>query len=464
MEGGPVPLRMLTRGGFAALLAASLCAQQDPAQDPAAPTAASAPDRRGLPAPFPSPPFPSAEYQGVPIVGVPLNTTRWPTTDLLYSAIPALEPSRFRVYGWLNTSANVSSSRNSNLPSAYWQVPNSVQLEQGALRFEREVDSVQRDHVDWGFRVSMLYGTNYRWMTAGGWYSDQLLERNELYGFDTPEFYFELYAPGLGEGSILRLGRWVATPDIEVQFAFDNYLATHSLMFSYDTYTVTGAMLTTMLNDQWQVQGGVHAGTDMAPWFEGATLTGTLGVRWVAADNDDSVYLVMNAINDAKFQRFEQDGQPAGADNYNYVTGTWQHRVDADIHTKFQGIALWQRDAVVGGRPSLGPVRSFGGGGGIGADIPGTTWSYGLLNYSMLRLDDRSFVTMRNEWWRDEDGARTGFAGNYTEHALGLTFNATPSVQVRPEAVYYRNWDTRTFDLGQDRGVWILGFDVTVRF
>jgi len=388
----------------------------------------------------------------------------WPTTDLLYDALPGAADARLRAYGWITTSANLSNARNSNLPSSYLLVPNSAQVEQVVMRLEREPDTVQQKEWDWGFRTTFLYGTNYRWMTAGGWFSDQLLERNELYGFDPTEVYFDLYAPSIGEGTVFRIGRWVACPDIETQFAPDNFMATHSLLFTHDTYTQTGAMATTMLDRQWTVQWGLHAGTDMAPWYEGAVLTGMLGIRWVAEDNNDSVYLVLNAINEGKFQRFEQDGQPAGADNFNYVVGTWQHRLDEDVQTRFESYVLWQDDAVVGGRPSLGPVRDFGGGGGIGADIPGTTFTYGLLNYSLFRIDDRSFWTLRNEWWRDEDGARSGFRGNYTSHGVGLTFNLTPSLQFRPECVYYRNWDRRAFDLGTDRGVGVLGFDVTLRF
>lgn len=421
-------------------------------------------ERRALPAPFPSPPFPSGEYQGYPLIGVPPVTTRWPTTDLLADVVPAVDDWRIRTYGWVTTSANLSSARRSNLPSSYWLVPDSAQLEQAVLRCEREVDSAQTDDVDWGFRATFLYGTNYRWMTAGGWFSDQLLERNELYGFDPTELYVDVYVPGVAEGTILRVGRWVACPDIETQFAPDNYMATHSLLFTHDTYTQTGAMLTTMLDRQWSIQFGAHAGTDMAPWFEGATLTGMLGVRWVAADNADSVYLVLNAINEGKFRRFEQDGEPAGADNFNYLVGSWQHLFDADVHTKFESYVLWQEDAPVGGRPSLGPVRGFGGGGGIGADIPGTSFSYGALNYTMFRIADDAFWALRNEWWRDEDGARSGFAGDYTSHGVGLTWNATPSLQFRPEAAYYRNWDRRAFDLGEDQGLWLIGLDMTFRF
>ena len=420
-----------------------------------------------MPSPWDSPPFPSGEYQGYPLIGIPPSDTVYPFTQLLYDEMSfgeGMHDSRIKVYGWVNVSANLSTSEDSNIPSSYWIVPNSVQADQVLLRVEREVDSAQTEDVDFGFRATLLYGLDYRYMTAGGWFSQQLLEHNYLYGFDPTELYGDVYIPRVAEGLILRFGRWIACPDIETQFAPDNYMGTHSLLFTVDTYTQTGVMATAMLDQQWTVQAGIHAGTDMAPWYEGATPTGMLGVRWVALDNNDSVYLVLNAINDAKFQRFEVNGQPAGHDNFNYVVGTWQHRFTREAHTKTEAYFMWQRDAVVGGTPSVGPVRSFGGGGGIGADIPGTTLTYGGVNYTVFQTSPKDFLTVRNEIMRDEDGERYGFAGTYTSHAVGWSHNFTPLLQVRPEVGYYRNWDRPAFDLGKKDDMWLAGLDVTLRF
>lgn len=71
---------------------------------------------------------------------------------------------------------------------------------------------------------------------------------------------------------------------------------------------------------------------------------------------------------------------------------------------------------------------------------------------------------MRNEWWKDEDGERSGFPGVYTSHTIGLTYNFTEVFQVRPEIGYFRNWTEPAFDLGTKNGIWIYGFDATLRF
>jgi putative OmpL-like beta-barrel porin-2 len=426
----------------------------------------SASERRALPPPFESPPLPSGEYQGYPLLGVPPAPVESRLMERLHGTAlgDTLERNRIQVYGWINASMNLSQAHDSNMPTSYWIDANTPMLDQALLRVERQVDTAQTDHVDWGFRSTFLYGTDYRYMTAGGWTSDQLLLHNDLYGFDATEQYFDLYTPGLGDGTVWRVGRWIACPDIETQFAPDNFMGSHSLLFTFDTYTQTGLMVTTMLDRQWSVQAGIHAGTDMAPWYQGAVPTGMAGVRWVSLDNDDSAYLVLNAINNAKFQRFTVDGQPAGHDNFNYLVGTWQHRFDSKVQTRTESYFMWQRDAVVGGTPSLGPTHSYGGGGGIGADIPGTTLTYGILNYTVIQTTPKDFVTVRNEVWRDEDGERSGFPGTYTSHTLGVTHNFTSFFQIRPEVGYYRNWNNPAFDLGRRRGIVLAGVDVTLRF
>ena len=424
------------------------------------------PARRALPAPFDSPPFPSGEYQGFPLVGVPYNSGAYPLMQAIYGGPygEEIKASRVKLYGWLNASGNWSTSKNSNMPTSYWIFPNQPVLNQLVVRLERELDTVQTDHIDWGFRSTILYGTDYRYMTSGGWFSDQLLKHNQMYGFDPTEQYVDVYIPKVAQGLIITAGRWIATPDIETQFGPDNYLGTHSILFTFDTYTQTGVMATLMLNKNWTVQAALHAGTDMAPWYVGATPTGMLGVRWVSDSNNDSVYLVLNSINDAKFRRFTVDGQPAGHDNFNYLVGTWQHTFTPGIHTKTEGYFMWQRDAVVGGTPSLGPTKSFGGGGGIGRDIPGTTYTYGLVNYTMFETSRKSFFTVRNEWYRDEDGERTGFATNYSSHTVGFTYQLSPSIMLRPEVGYYHSYNAKAFDLGKKDYTVIGGLDVTLRF
>src|SRR5947209_12308895 len=110
-----------------------------------------------------------------------------------------IKDSGINVYGWFNASGNWSTSRNSNMPDSYWIAANRFELDQTVVRVERQLDSVQQDHIDVGFRSTWLYGIDYRYMTAGGWFSNQLLEHNRLYGADPTEQYVEVYLPGIAQ-------------------------------------------------------------------------------------------------------------------------------------------------------------------------------------------------------------------------------------------------------------------------
>jgi hypothetical protein len=438
-----------------------------PAAPPAASPAPTEPPRRAMPSPFESPPLPGSEYQGYPLFGIPNDFTIWPLQQMLQGT-PVntfLLDNKVRVYGWVTVEGNVSSSKNSNTPDSYWIRPNKFDMDQALIRFERMPDTVQTDHIDYGFRSTLMYGIDYRYMTAGGWFSDQLLKHNELYGYDPTEQYLDIYIPWVFQGMQVRIGRWIACPDIETQFAPDNYMGSHSLLFTFDTYTQTGVMFSFMLDKQWEFQVAFHSGTDMAPWYKGALFTGAAGIRWVSESNNDAYYGWLNAINSSTFRRFEQYGQPMGHDNFNYYVQTWEHRFNKDFVTKTESYFMWQRDAVVGGTPSAGPTKPYGGGGGIGPDIPQQfTLTFGVLNYTEIVISKRDFITIRNEWWKDTDGERSGFPGTYTSHAIGLSHNFSPYMQIRPEIGFYRNWTQPAFDLGTRKNQVMAGFDFTLRF
>jgi hypothetical protein len=309
-----------------------------------------------------------------------------------------------------------------------------------------------------------MYGEDYRYTTAGGWGSEQLLKHNLYYGWDPTEVYGNVYIPGLWGGTDIRIGRWIACPDIETQYSVNNYMGSHSILFTYDTYTNTGLMVSQKLNDQWEVQAALTAGTDMAPWYPGAIPTFGAGLRWVSKDNNDSFYTWLNQCNDAQFRHFTEYGQPLGHDNFNYIVSTWTHRFSDEVHTSTEAYYMWQYNAELGGTPSAGPVEPYGGGGGNGKLLPGLSTAYGILNYTMFGITPRDYITIRNEWYADERGMRTGTPGQYTSHTIGLSHQFNDVMMIRPEIGFYRNWTNDAFDNGTKRNLLLAGFDFTVRF
>src|ERR1700740_689171 len=227
-----------------------------PAYTPPEPGATPTP-RRIPPAPFDSPPFPASDWQigGSPIIGDPGELSPYPLMQAIYDGPSgdAWKRSKIQIYGWVNFSGNISTShpsnasQNGNFPLIYDERPNRMELNQFVVYLERLPDENQTDHIDWGFRISTLYGLDYRFMISRGWFSDQLLRHNSYTGFDMPMVYFDLYLPQVFQGMNVRVGRIISEPDIEAQLAPNNLMATHSILYGFDPYCPEGMFTTTKI-------------------------------------------------------------------------------------------------------------------------------------------------------------------------------------------------------------------------
>lgn len=434
----------------------------DSADDTASPSqtpAESEPPRRGEPAPFDGV-FPGTEYLG-PVIGVTDTDPVWPLTKALWDASPGLKKAKIKVYGWFNPGFTVSTSDNSNQPTSYAIVPNKLEMDQAVLRFERVPDTAQTDHVDWGFRATVFYGIDYRWTTAQGWFSNQLLGHNSLYGADNPEFYGLLYFPKVARGMVLKFGRFISPPDIEAQLAPDNYLFTHSVMFDYDAYTNTGVQANIMLNKQWTIQLGLHAGKDAAPWAKGAHPSAQFLVRWVSKSNNDSIYGGIANLNNGKFK--------GNFDNSQQFNATWSHRFNqkGTILTMTEAYYLYQRDALVGGSVIFGPPRSFFTNVGAGALLPGLSHTFGIVNYTAFKLSSKDFITLRPlDFIFDGRGQRSGFDTTLGSWTAGWTHRFSDQISIRPEIRHERSFapGVTPYDNGKRKSQTLFAMDAIFRF
>ena len=414
------------------------------------------PARRAKSAPLDSV-FPSAEYPG-PTIGVPNTDPIFPMTKALWRGCPCLKENDIRMYGWFNPSFNLSSSKNSNIPMGYDIVPNRIELQEFVLRIERQPNTVQTTHIDWGFRLTNLFGIDYRATTAQGIFSGQLLHHNNLYGYDPVEFYAQVYFPNVAEGLLITAGRYFSPVDIENALAPYNYMFTHSLMFTYDASTMTGINATLMLNDLWTILVGIHAGDDVAPWNSAAHIpTGQLLIRWVSEDNNDSLWGGIDSINRGHFK--------ADHDNLQEVALTWTHRFCPEFHILTEVYYLYQYNANLGGTCNFGPVRSFGGGGGCGPLIPGKSPVWGAVNYVEYKLSDKQFISLRFDYLDDVKGERTGFATPYVSVTLGTTYAFTSLFNIRPEIRYEQATRNITpYDKGNRKRQTSFNVDAIYRF
>jgi len=254
----------------------------------------------------------------------------------------------------------------------------------------------------------------------------------KIYGDDPMLFYYDLYIPWVAQGMNIRIGRWLSLPDIEAQFSPENYLVTHSILYTVDPYTQMGVMTTTKLNDQWTVQVGVNGSNDTAVWNSSARPTLQACVRWVSASNNDMLYPCINNLN---------------GNNYNYnnvqmYVMTWGHRFSQTVHMLTEAYEMFGR-----GIPGYGP----GGTPGVAGSSPldGEAGEYGIVNYLNIELNSGNMMSIRNEFYDDENGQRTGYATRYSSHTIGLTHWVSQDLEIRPELRYEHSYDEPAYDAGK---------------
>lgn len=434
----------------------------------------SAPDDapfRGYAAPESTPPYPFSAWPigGTVTIGQPF-TISTPLMSALYDSSYGdwWKKSRIAIYGWANLGMNFSTSsrsngRYANAPAAYAQTPNSIQLSQAAVYIERQPDTVQTDHFDWGFRFTNLYGTDYRFTTAKGYFSKQLLKTNadgtigNPRGYDPVMFYVDLYFPQVAQGMNVRIGRYISLPDIEAQLAPNNYTFTHSLLYTYDCYTQTGANATIKLNNRWTVQGGVSPGCDVAPWKQDARWTGNACVAYTWKDGGDNIYLCANSLNDGKY----------AYNNLSAYYATWYHKINKNWHTATEGWYQYERHTPNINNPAGAAQIQINANGAVCRNAYEVTCfapDWAMLNYTNRQFGKRDFITWRNEFFNDIRGQRTGIRTRYSEHGFGWNHWVGSTMLFRPELRWEHAYDARAYDGGTRRSQLMFAGDLVFFF
>ena len=414
-----------------------------PPADPDAP-----PGRRANwdPAPEATPPMPFTDwpYGGTTALG---GTRTGSVDSPLMMAIANtgagkwLADTGIQIYGWVDPSFNISSNTNrkaGNLPLTYGYNPNTAQLEQFVVYIDRFPDTVQKDHVDWGMRLSMLYGDDYRYSTAYGIASYQLLKYNNQNGYDFPMLYGELFIPQVAEGLMLRVGRYISLPDIEAQLAPNDYMYTHSLLYSYDNYTNEGILASLAVTPNIILQFGISDGTDTAvtnvgntilnpnpnPLYPGSRFdkdpgahipTFTACARFGWNDGKDEFYPCANGINGGQW----------GYNNLQWYGFTYYHKWNDRWHISFEFYDEHQNGVPNIDNPNVASGAYTTPFSQLNFHQPGmarcsnatvlrcNAYAIGAVAYLNYSPDPLDNISLRSEICSDPQGQRTGTAATY---------------------------------------------------
>ena len=465
-----------------------------------------------------APPGRKAGWDPAPVTTPPMPFTDWPyggTTTLggnrtgsvdspLMAAIANTDLGKWmndtgiQFYGWVDPGGNVSTNsvrKQGNAPVAYAAYPNTVQLDQVVVYLERTPDTIQTDHVDWGFRLSALYGENYRYTTSYGISSYQFTKYNNQNGYDFPMLYGELFVPQVAQGLMFRLGRYISIPDIEAQLAPNNYMYTHSISYSFDNYTNEGLEATLAINPHVILEFGMNVGTETTVTNVGETITnpnrnplfpgtrvpkdpgaqlpsfsGCLRVNWNGGN--DNFQPCFDGINSGAW----------GYNNLQWYGFTYYHKFNDQWHVSLEG--YWEGEfgvpnasnplvsnsagtgfAQIGGpfaqltfnRPNLAHC-------GTATALRCNAYAEGLVAYINYSPDPLDNFSIRPEIYYDPQGQRTGTPATYWEIGFGLQHWLSPQVELRPEIDYYHSNGANAFNIGTKNYTLMAAGDIIWHF
>jgi hypothetical protein len=397
------------------LSTAFVVGQMPPSPDPTIPppVEVTAPVLPPTPAPAAPPPAPPAP---------PAPAERWWLMKELQGTWPGalLDDTRLRLYGWTDMSFTASTDSHEQLPMGFNYRANDFLLQQNWLRFERPVVTSGTTEPTFGFRTdTILPGSDYRFTVARGLFSGQLTADHgnpNLYGIDPIQFYGEAYFPTVARGLDVKVGRIFCQYGVEANDAVSNILASHSYTFIYDPFTHTGVMATLKLTDAWSVQGGMMLGSDIFI-HPADNPTGMGSVKWAPPTGRDSVLFSFIVGNG----RFDQKHDFHNPEVFDLV---WTHKINARL--------TYTQEFLYGFTTNV-------------PDIGFANW-FGAISYLTRDLTPRLSATVRQEFFDDEQGQRTRFAGLYSALTAGVTFKPRPSILFRPELRYDYNAESRPFE------------------
>jgi hypothetical protein len=425
------------------------------------------------PQPETIPPYPFTEWPfgGASAIGATVPNSQG--GPLMKALAPTdfgkwLNANHVEIYGWINAGGNVSTAtdphKNANFPAAYMYSADTFEFDQAVVYIERLPNTVQQDHIDWGFRISGLYGENYRYTQSLGIGTYQFQKNNQNNGWDLPMEYAELYVPGIMQGVLIRAGRFISVPDIEAQLAPNNYMYSHSMTYGYDNYTNTGINAALQLNKNWMLQLGIVDGTEVALWVPGKKDPGkqpTLEacVRYVSDSAHDSAYVCADGINNGTW----------GYNNLQWYGFTYYHKFDDKWHLSWEVWDMHENNVPdvsqgYANTPFFGmrnpPFEAVCPAGRT--DCTAKEWStVAYLNYKLTPMDN---ISWRLEYFDDINGQRTGFKTAYFNYAIGWQHWFSPSVTFRPEIAWYDALEAKAFNNGTENKMTIVAADVIWHF
>jgi len=323
-------------------------------------------------------------------------------------------------------------------------------LDQLAIFFEKKVDA-SKSNFDIGGRVEAMWGHDAGLIHANGltdWYDSPFHPEQQL---DLTQLYIDIGIP-VGNGLLVRVGKFVTILNQEVIDPEGNSLYSHSFLFEFSApFTQTGILASYNLSDDWAIMAGITRGWDQAFEDNNSAIDFLGAVKW--AQSKDTTFILNVSAGP---QRLDNN------DDWRVVLDlVASHTVSDQLAIAVNADFGWEDNASA--PPSFPPPAGF---------RPDTAIWYGIAGYAGYKISPELGLNGRIEWFHDDDGARTGVSGiNLYEITVGLNVKPFAKdrwgqyLQIRPELRFDLSsddvfGDRDTFGRFSDDNQFTFGVDV----
>lgn len=392
---------------------------------------------------------------------------RWLLMDWLKDTAlgRGLESAGVQIYGWIQQgfAGNPDSPRDRvNFGTNYGWRSNDYRLNQAYVILENTLDHADRFNL--GYRVDFLVGHDAPFFVANGLLSDftgfdrssgvgvdgpKSFREVDRVGVDFPQFYVEAHFPRLltPGGIDVRAGKFYTLMGREVYPGADTDFYSRAYENVYATpFTHTGMLATWHATATLDVLAGVVRGWD------------------VFRDNNDMASFHGGFIWNSPDKR------------YNWTTAWITGPEQPDNNRDYRSLISSYLTAKLG----TGDAWLMSAGGHLGYESNGAVdartgrkqdakW-YGTTINLFYSVDSELRLGARAEWFRDEQGTRTGqlgrpgFAASFFDVTVGVTYKPLRSVIIRPELRVDWSPDARPYNDQTRRVQLVPAIDVIVRF
>jgi Putative beta-barrel porin-2, OmpL-like. bbp2 len=280
--------------------------------------------------------------------------------------------------------------------------PNQVLLNQVLLGAEKKIDP-KATGMDWGFKLSVLYGSDARYTHFLG-FLDQAVPASQRNQFDVVEASGTLHFPNpaMSGGLDVKAGLYATPLGAELIDPSTNPFYSHSYIFNFGPYKHMGLLATAHMTDLVDIYGGLDTGTNTTFGPQGDdnnAIGGIIGFGLNMMDGNLTVLALshIGAENASRALDALTPPRNAGAymRYYNDVVVVWKANDKLTLTTE----ADWYRD-------------DFGTSGYAGKAAPAN--AFAVAQYAAYAITDTVTLNARAEIFRDDNGFFvTSFPGNY---------------------------------------------------